>query len=255
MDAELAAIAARDKLGLGPVAPIADLVGAVELAGPDVYVLDMGHDGVAGAFHTERDRSFLFVNGGASHPLVRRRFTLAHEFGHFSLGHGDQLDEKIQFDDNAPAVEVEANKFAAEFLVPKAAIDAWAKERPSNPYSFDHLTELACSYGVSALMMCFRFANLGRVDFATKNSYCSLITDQNKHISLRDDNRWETFGSTTDQARLVPRVPSALDEAVTNLVERDKLTLERATDLLEGAEAAALDKFKNRGEASSLDDA
>jgi len=72
----------------------------------------------------------IVVNGG--HPVVRQRFSIAHEIGHFVLGHSEiDVDHGVEaiFGDDAdsydvgPDVEREANAFAIELLVPRA----WAK--------------------------------------------------------------------------------------------------------------------------------
>jgi Zn-dependent peptidase ImmA (M78 family) len=52
-------------------------------------------------------------------PVNRKRFTLAHEIGHFRLGHGP-----ISFKSNIQSLrysaqETQANRFAAELLMPK----------------------------------------------------------------------------------------------------------------------------------------
>lgn len=48
-------------------------------------------------------------------PVHRQRFTVAHEIGHFVLGHTSTSHERS--DDNKPE-EIEANQFAAELLMP-----------------------------------------------------------------------------------------------------------------------------------------
>lgn len=68
-------------------------------------------------------------------PLTRRRFTLAHELGHIYLGHEDDADEQ----------EREADRFAAQLLMPRILVDQlvrlWGKNLPAE--------ELAAVFGVS----------------------------------------------------------------------------------------------------------
>ena len=72
-----------------------------------------------------------FVNG--DDILPRRRFTAAHELGHFMLHRYRMsrfvLDEKIE-DGGTPTTEMEAeaNRFAAELLMPEEVIRARAEE-------------------------------------------------------------------------------------------------------------------------------
>jgi Zn-dependent peptidase ImmA (M78 family) len=112
-------------------------------------VLDLP-EGVAGAYVAKPDCPLLFVNGGQW--IGRQRFTLAHEFGHFRMGHETVVDKQVAIsgylhDPN----EVCANAFAAEFLMPKRAIAQWggANVRLGQP-TLEHVCLLAAEYGVSA---------------------------------------------------------------------------------------------------------
>lgn len=65
----------------------------------------------------------LFVNSNES--VVRRNFTIAHELGHYLLGHTSSSEyENLLFrkpleEQNDPIIEQEANCFAANLLVPE----------------------------------------------------------------------------------------------------------------------------------------
>jgi len=71
------------------------------------------------------------------HSATRQRFTIAHELAHFVL-HSERLESKVHVDkgvlrrdtlasEGTDAVEIEANNFAAELLMPKSfLIDALA---------------------------------------------------------------------------------------------------------------------------------
>lgn len=66
-----------------------------------------------------KERGVIGVN--KNHPLVRRRFTVAHELGHFLLGHEqDSIDESL---DRPLPLEREANTFASYLLIPKGPIE------------------------------------------------------------------------------------------------------------------------------------
>jgi Zn-dependent peptidase ImmA (M78 family) len=96
------------------------------------------------------------------HPLSRRRFSVAHEIGHFIL-HRDEApyidkDCEIYFraanggDDDK---EVEANQFAAELLMPLTLIRQDLSTTPPPVAS-----ELAKKYQVSEQAMTFRLASI-----------------------------------------------------------------------------------------------
>ena len=77
----------------------------------DVVLARLPEGGPAGASTRERDAQFILVNSRA--PVVRRRFTLAHEYGHHCLGHGAAYDERIWWGASDPR-EAAANGFAGE---------------------------------------------------------------------------------------------------------------------------------------------
>jgi Zn-dependent peptidase ImmA (M78 family) len=62
---------------------------------------------------------FIYLN--RAKPLGRQRFTAAHELGHHLLHHGEELDADV-FSANQSDEEKAANRFAAEFLIPRAGL-------------------------------------------------------------------------------------------------------------------------------------
>lgn len=79
-------------------------------------------DTVSGVTFIEGEIKSIGVN--SSHAPTRRRFSAAHEIGHYLLGH-DPFDEKKVYIDDRPSFlnphnlqEMEANEFAAELLMP-----------------------------------------------------------------------------------------------------------------------------------------
>lgn len=131
-----------------PVAAIAeDLLG--------LYVDEVELEGVSGMLvPAERQ---VYVNAGDVAP--RRRFTLAHEVGHWVCqcqpGRAELIycrAEEVGPDPTAKALEREANVFAAELLMPEPAVRAaWAGS----------VGECAERFGVSAEAMHWRLYNFG----------------------------------------------------------------------------------------------
>lgn len=108
---ETIALDVRDAMGLGE-GPIEDLVEAVEATGAVVIVTDLGAARIdaIGSWPAGHRPVFML---NSSTPADRRRFTLAHEFGHavmHELPTGDQ--------------EAEADRFASELLMPSNSIRA-----------------------------------------------------------------------------------------------------------------------------------
>lgn len=91
------------------------------------------------------------------HP-VRQRFTVAHELGHLMLRHGPAFrDSPDNFNVSVwDPKEVEANRFAADILMPKDAIEYLIRQK--KVYS-PH--DMAAALNVSPIAMQFRLKNLG----------------------------------------------------------------------------------------------
>ncbi|HLK43500.1 MAG TPA: ImmA/IrrE family metallo-endopeptidase [Thermoleophilia bacterium] len=98
-------------------------------------------------------------------PWERRRFSVAHEVGHFLL-HAETGDEAVYCrtgdlrpDPDSPERlrEREANRFAAELLMPAALIEQAVATHGSDPFV------LAEQFRVSEVAMAFRLVNLAHL--------------------------------------------------------------------------------------------
>jgi Zn-dependent peptidase ImmA (M78 family)/transcriptional regulator with XRE-family HTH domain len=112
---ELAAQLTRSALGLAPQEPIGNLTRALELAGVTVIALPVSLE--------KRDAFSLWAGIEANRPVVvlvagkpgdRLRFNLSHELGH--------LVRDYQLLGDVADLERQANRFAAEFLLPEVAM-------------------------------------------------------------------------------------------------------------------------------------
>ena len=139
---------ARAELGFTREGPLPDVLAATEQGGANVVVLDLA-EGVAGAYVDKPGCPLLFVSGDQA--IARQRFTLAHEFGHFRMGHKSVVDEQVAISGYLhDPDEVCANAFAAEFLMPKDAVAAWGRRHVDGGVTLEHVVLLAAEYGVSA---------------------------------------------------------------------------------------------------------
>jgi Zn-dependent peptidase ImmA (M78 family) len=163
--ARRAAREARERLGLRLDQPIVDILTTVEDdAGVPVTVASLPRD-FAGVVQFDGDQAYIFTNG--DDPVVRQRFTLAHEYGHVCLGHGtvyDTLD--LMFGNESD--EVDANEFAGEFLLPRAALDAWLEHQEDPAIDIEVVVRLARAFGVSADVARIRLEKAGRLRKGTK---------------------------------------------------------------------------------------
>lgn len=131
--------------------------------GIQIKPYDLGED-VSGVLLLDRDKSVIGYNPNES--PVRRRFTIAHELGHYELHrtHSELfVDKKILFRNQDSSTgefkkEMEANAFAAAILMPKFLID-----REVNKLGYINeasVKKLADTFKVSQQAMTIRLTKL-----------------------------------------------------------------------------------------------
>lgn len=115
-----------------------------------------GGEGISGRFDIVNGQAICSVRN--TDTRQRQRFTLAHELGHFALGHGGGFrDNLASFNVNNPDEhEMAANTFAAELLMPKNAVDFVIQKK--NIMDLNKLAEL---FDVSRPAMEYRLKMLG----------------------------------------------------------------------------------------------
>jgi Zn-dependent peptidase ImmA (M78 family) len=121
---------------------------------------------LSGALVREDHQVYIGVN--SLHHSNRRRFTIAHEVGHYVLHKGLRLHVDTDFrinwrdEESSKAInpdEIEANRFAAELLMPT---DFLLKDIDTlKDASQISLNALAKRYGVSPQAMKIRLGNFG----------------------------------------------------------------------------------------------
>ena len=125
---------------------------------------------LSGMIYVKEGTPIIGVN--ALHHPNRQRFTVAHECGHLIL-HTAQITKEVHVDKDFPmlmrnsvstagvnVMEIEANVFAAELLMPEAFL---AKALDNEPFDIDDegaVSALARSFKVSPSAMRFRLGNL-----------------------------------------------------------------------------------------------
>ena len=147
----------REALGLDPAAPLACVLATVETAADiPVVVADMPEH-IDGVCWRGGDAVVLWVNG--TRPAVRRRFTLAHELGHIRCGHDHDLPVetfKTLGGQDTDSREVQANAFAAQFLMPADAICDQVTPKPT----LEDVVTIAARFGVSTIAALYRLNTL-----------------------------------------------------------------------------------------------
>lgn len=173
----------RRRLGLGN-GPLADLADLLESQGVRTGLVDLPDD-VSGLTLSDPQVG-LFVVANRGHHHLRRRFSFAHEYAHV-LTDRDRFGFISQTSNRENLLEVRANVFAANFLMPAEGVRQFVanlgKGRPSRSHAevFDEVDSLpvegrvepgsqtlklydvvqvAHHFGVSRLSALFRLRNL-----------------------------------------------------------------------------------------------
>lgn len=184
---ERVAVEERRRLGLGP-APVPSITELLETQGVRTAQLSLPDD-ISGIMMAHKDIG-LFVVVNIGHTLYRRRFSYAHEYCHVLLdralrGTISRMEDRDDF------IEVRANVFAANFLMPaggvgefvhsvgkghasrmqsqvfdeQEAVRAQARSEPgSQDIQMYDVAHLAHHFSVSRLSTIYRLKNLGYIN-------------------------------------------------------------------------------------------
>lgn len=112
-------------------------------------------DNVSGTIIDQKGSIVIGVN--SNHHRVRQRFTTAHELGHFLANHdlADQIIDDVF--DRTTDKETEANKYAAELLMPKDLLEKDVGKKMDIP-------QLAKRYDVSEQAISIRLLDTGLIN-------------------------------------------------------------------------------------------
>ncbi len=152
IDRRIETIAIKALQSVDCVAPPIPLEQIVEKLGLKIVEFDF-HDDISGVLKPEHN----VIGVNKKHHPVRRRFSVAHELGHFLLGH--RIDQEIiddDFDKPLPP-EQEANAFAAALLMPA---DFVKKSVSKSGLDLDELSKI---YEVSKQAMTIRLLALNLI--------------------------------------------------------------------------------------------
>ena len=137
----------------------------------DISIINQNlDDDISGMLLFKNNRNYIVVNSLQS--SLRQRFTIAHELGHYFLHDRKSLylDKKVFFRDNNSKngnsrIEIEANNFAANLLMPKNRIENYITNynMDFDPHTEKHIADMAGYFEVSQLAMTYRLINLYRL--------------------------------------------------------------------------------------------
>ncbi len=179
----------RRRLGLG-MAPLANLAELLEAQGVRTAQVDLADD-ISGLTLIDADIG-IFVASNKHHAHERRRFSYAHEYAHVLLDR-DRQGIVSRGADRDELIEVRANSFAAELLMPAdgvhqhvrslgkgqasrlqaevfdevGAVEVRARAEPgSQDIQLYDVAQVAYHFGVSRLAALYRLRNLRLIDEA-----------------------------------------------------------------------------------------
>lgn len=144
-------IAAEQSLDISPL----DIDNLVRYLGIRIRREAMDDD-ISGYLKQTNDGWVIGVNN-LHHPR-RQRFTLAHELAHYALhkNTSNNFEDKVLFRSlEFNSMEIEANEFAAELLMPEAEFTEYIKNHSNN------INDIANNFDVSALAVRMRAKKLG----------------------------------------------------------------------------------------------
>ncbi|WP_433209746.1 ImmA/IrrE family metallo-endopeptidase [Dactylosporangium sp. CS-047395] len=223
--AEALAARARDLMSLPPHGPIHRLSDSVAEIGLLVFSRDIGKD-------TADAGTVLLTRGGVSlvnsHMKVgRRRLALAHELGHYLIADAYTVDWRVaDHPDHAVPMESRLDRFARALLLPAAGItQQWRA-------SVDRHGERT-----AAVLLASEF----RVDMATLATRLKELTLVSGEVAAAVRNYRTTRADLVEMNLYVPleeleetTVPGRFARAVLRLVRDERVSRERALEMLQG---------------------
>lgn len=245
------AIRVREALGLGD-SPCGDsLREIIENAGVPVFSLDLDPDALSGLYvNYPGVGPVLMVNG--RQLRWRQNFTLAHEFGHVWLHRSERAVASRIF--NPPAetreIEVQANAFAAAFLMPEKTIkQALARIGVSEQIDVDEVVHLHRRMGVSYKAMLIRLKALRLIN---RRRYEELSTEKPVRAAYRLGYQVDPSEVGDSSAiQLEEKFPREYLALVIETWNRGKLGEARAAEML-GTDIISLNEFMERQNRSAM---
>jgi Zn-dependent peptidase ImmA (M78 family)/transcriptional regulator with XRE-family HTH domain len=224
-EAESLANHARQLMHLDQGEPVTDLVERVAGLGLLAFSRDMGLD-------TADAGTVLLRNGGVClvncHMKVgRRRLALAHELGHYLIADDYTVDWRIgDYSGQAASIESRIDRVARSLLLPGEAVsDLWQSYGGATDERAAAV-RLASEFRVDMATLARRLLDLGMTDGEAASRIRRTRTTQADIVEMNLRVPLEELDGTT-----VPRIFAL---AVLALVRDERISRERALDLLQG---------------------
>jgi Zn-dependent peptidase ImmA (M78 family)/DNA-binding XRE family transcriptional regulator len=204
-----------------PDGPLLQLDQAVEQLGLFTASIEVSEDLPDGAYVALEEAGVALIN--ASRPAGRRRFTLAHEFGHHVMA--DEYATDWDLAEPRDEREKRINAFAIHLLMPRSSVvrDWPAYGGPDEPRWA--AIRLAQEYRMSWTAVCTQLQNLGLLDHVAAQALRDRPPTRADHL--------EVGGAIVDEL-IPPRVSPQLAQATIRAYRAHKISADRAVELLRG---------------------
>jgi Zn-dependent peptidase ImmA (M78 family)/transcriptional regulator with XRE-family HTH domain len=228
----------RKRYGLA-ASPIADITVLADEVGVLVARLPLGnHHAPDGCSAVDPLDGTAYVVINSDKPRVRRRFTIAHELGHLTLGHlheGEMALDAMAY--AAQPHEIEANAFAAGLLMPeqgvKASLERFRARLGPKAQPLEWAVWLSTSFGVSEEAAAYRVINLGlpeafdgEIIEAVKNA------QENPSILKHTRARLGLAPVMSDAERGITDVGPSMRARIVQALEENLVSIERAAEMM-----------------------
>jgi Zn-dependent peptidase ImmA (M78 family) len=179
----------------------------------------------------QSDIGFIYLN--RAKPLRRQRFTAAHEFGHHLLGHHDELDADV-FADSQNDEERAANRFAAEFLIPRPGLIKFISQHGLDVTRLADTIQVANHFGVTLQPVLIQLRTIDRLSGL---DYRRLLREF-EALEVNPLSEWENV----DAAKKTD-LPDHFVEHVRRRYLKGEVTAEGASEALDAPVEVILERF------------
>lgn len=224
-EAEELAAKARGLMDLSPQEPILQLADSVAKIGLLAFSRDVGKDTADAGTILLRRGAVSLVNSYMK--VGRRRLALAHELGHYLISDAYTVDWRVaDHPDHAVPIESRLDRFARALLLPEAAVAQHWQESVDRSGARSTAITLASKFRVDMVTLATRLRELALADSETVAAVRDYRTTRADLVEMNLYVPLEELAGTT--------VPRLFALAVLRLVRDERISRERALDLLQG---------------------
>jgi Zn-dependent peptidase ImmA (M78 family)/transcriptional regulator with XRE-family HTH domain len=217
------AASARAMLGIDLAAPVTDLVGPLADFGLFVFAQNLGADAPDSA-------TTLLHRGGVSvvnsdRAVGRRRLAVAHELGHYLLADEYTVDWRVGAWPDSQRNEWLIDVFARAFLLPAGSLGSRWAELKARESIRDSAVRTASEFRVDMSTLAARLSELGLASGEELSSIRAASTTRADII----EHDLQVAHDLEDTA-----LPRRYEKAVLTLYRSERISVDRAVELLRG---------------------